>query len=190
MKIVELFEELNEFEPKPYESKKAEIAHLRKKLSSIAHKRAILYQSLMTLYDKGIIFDDVRKSPSKDKLVNIPYSAAPETKWRTYHAPEGLPEATKFGNMMHQFEAKEKLLKDRIKDLTVRGSTYCFTGFRSAELEQKIEKQGGRVVSSAINGLNYLVAADPHSNSGKMFKAKTSGCKVISKAELENFLRD
>ena len=63
------------------------------------------------------------------------------------------------------------------------GKSFCFTGFRSPELEDAIEKAGGTMKSSVSKDLTYLVAFDTSSNSGKMSKAKSIGSTVISQED-------
>ena len=200
MKIVDLFEELAEFEPTPYESKKAEIAHMQKKRSAINHRRTIVFQQLLSLGQRGLVMDKATAAkvatagtgvvPPNTKLIPIPGTGGPETNYDTLYYPEGNKEVLKISNEVAKLATQDKAAKERIKDLTVRGHTFCFTGFRDEQLETKIMRQGGKVVSSAIQDLNYLVAKDPHSHSGKMLKAKQNGAKIIGKQELEDFLRD
>ena len=53
------------------------------------------------------------------------------------------------------------------------------TGFRDPALDEALEKAGGTMKSGVSKGLDYLVAADPTSNSGKAKKARDYGTKVI-----------
>lgn len=62
---------------------------------------------------------------------------------------------------------------------TLTGKSFCFTGFRDADLQAKIEGLGGVIKSSAVKGLTYLVAQDPTSNSGKAQKARQQGTTII-----------
>jgi DNA ligase (NAD+) len=64
-------------------------------------------------------------------------------------------------------------------DGCLNGMSFCFTGFRNADLEAEIEKLGGSMKSGVSKGLTYLVAVDPKSNSGKAQKAAQYGTKVI-----------
>jgi DNA ligase (NAD+) len=65
-------------------------------------------------------------------------------------------------------------------DGALKGMSFCFTGFRDADLSDAIEKAGGTMKSSVSKGLTYLVALDPASDSGKAQKALQYGTKVIS----------
>jgi len=70
---------------------------------------------------------------------------------------------------------------------TLTGKCFVFTGFRSAELEEKIIENGGKVASSVTKEVTHVVAADPNSNSGKVKKAKDKGLSVISVEEVESW---
>ena len=60
------------------------------------------------------------------------------------------------------------------------GQSFCFTGFRDANLEGALVGAGATIKSSAGKGLTYLVALDPNSGSGKLQAAMKNGTKVIS----------
>ena len=64
------------------------------------------------------------------------------------------------------------------------GKSFCFTGFRDGDLEQKVEKMGGQMKSSVSKGLTYLVCADPNSGSSKLAKARKYGVEVIGRDDL------
>lgn len=64
------------------------------------------------------------------------------------------------------------------------GKSFCFTGFRDGDLEQKVEAAGGTMKSSVSKGLSYLVAADPNSGSSKVAKAKKYGVEILGRDEL------
>lgn len=71
---------------------------------------------------------------------------------------------------------------------SLSGSSFCFTGFRSKELEAAIEELGGKVSSSVSSKLTYLVAEDKDSTSGKAKKARELGVKVIGPEELRQLV--
>ena len=62
------------------------------------------------------------------------------------------------------------------------GKSFCFTGFRDGDLEQKVEKAGGQMKSSVSKGLSYCVSAD--STTGKHAKAVQYGVKIIDRDAL------
>jgi NAD-dependent DNA ligase len=68
------------------------------------------------------------------------------------------------------------------------GQTVVFTGFRSKEMEQQIEEQGGKIGSGVSSSTTLLVADDPSSTSGKAGKARQLGIKIISISELQAML--
>ena len=67
---------------------------------------------------------------------------------------------------------------DKCKDVKV-----VFTGVRSAEMEEVICKNGGRVLASFTKECNLVIAKDPLGNSGKLAKAREKGVEVISLEE-------
>lgn len=75
----------------------------------------------------------------------------------------------------------EEKKTDELKDVSV-----VFTGFRDSDLEEKVEKMGGKVGSSVSKKTTFVVAADPGSTSGKAAKAKDLGIKVLSIEEFKD----
>jgi DNA ligase (NAD+) len=73
-------------------------------------------------------------------------------------------------------------------DGPLKGKTICMTGFRDAAMEAAIEEAGGSVKGSVSKQLDYLVAADPTSTSGKAQKARDYGTKVISQEQMWSML--
>ena len=67
---------------------------------------------------------------------------------------------------------------DKCKDIKV-----VFTGIRSAEMEDVIRQNGGRVLSSFTKECNLVIAKDPMGNSGKIAKAREKNVEVISLEE-------
>lgn len=70
----------------------------------------------------------------------------------------------------------------------LKGMSVCFTGFRSRELEEAIENQGGTIKSSVSKGLTYLVTKDPSSTSGKAEKARAYGTQIVGVDEMWKLL--
>jgi NAD-dependent DNA ligase len=60
-----------------------------------------------------------------------------------------------------------------------------FTGVRSAELEKKIQEQGGEIKSGISKAVTILVCKDPTSGSSKMKKAMELGIRVMTIRDLE-----
>jgi len=67
----------------------------------------------------------------------------------------------------------------QINDGALKGKTFCMTGFRDSALSDAIEKAGGTMKSSVSKGLDYLIALDPNSTSGKAQTARKYGTTVI-----------
>ena len=80
-------------------------------------------------------------------------------------------------NMWKGFSIIEST-SDKCKNVRV-----VFTGIRSAEMEDVIRKNGGRVLSSFTKECNLVIAKDPMGNSGKITKAREKGIEIISLEE-------
>lgn len=63
-----------------------------------------------------------------------------------------------------------------------------FTGFRNEEWKEKIEKEGGKVLTSLSSTCNLLVVKDINSTSSKTKKAKELGIKIISIKDFEQMI--
>lgn len=74
------------------------------------------------------------------------------------------------------------------KEGKLTGCVFVFTGFRSKEMEAKVEALGGKMGSSVSSKTTYLVADDPTSTSGKAQKARDLGIKVIGITELKEMV--
>lgn len=71
------------------------------------------------------------------------------------------------------------------------GKSFCITGALSRprkEIEADIEAAGGMVKSSVGKRLDFLVQADPGSQSSKSVKAQKLGIPIIGEAELNSLL--
>lgn len=191
MKFFEIFEN-SEWENISFQNKNDELSYLEQKKKGVEHLRSTLYQKLLNLASKGIIFSD-RLKAGKSPVVAITYSSAKETNWTTFYttaAQSNNPEIVKITYKIGKAIEYHKLILQRISDLTIRGNAFCFTGFRSKEMEQKIEAQGGRVATSMSKGVDYLVVATLDKASGKSAKARDYGIRIITKEQLADFLRD
>lgn len=76
----------------------------------------------------------------------------------------------------------------------LNGQSFCFTGaiercdesgnrYTRDRMHEFVINNGGQVLTSVKNGLNYLVLADPTSNSSKTQKAKKLGVTLISEKQ-------
>ena len=63
------------------------------------------------------------------------------------------------------------------------GLKVVFTGIRSAEMEDVIRQNGGKVLSSFTKECNLVIAKDILGSSGKLQKAKEKGIEVITLEE-------
>jgi len=72
----------------------------------------------------------------------------------------------------------------------LEGKQFCLTGkgdIGRNELAEMISSKGG-VIKGISKGIDYLVTADPESQSGKAKKARKYGVKIISYNELMEIL--
>jgi len=88
-----------------------------------------------------------------------------------------------------QFAVSEKELE--IESNVLEGKTFVISGvfekFSRDELKEKIEKNGGKILSSVSAKLNYLVAGD-NMGPSKLEKATKLGIKIISEQDLIKLL--
>ena len=77
----------------------------------------------------------------------------------------------------------------RVSD-TLVGQKFCFSGFRSKELEQKIDDRGGKAVTSVSKKTSGIIVASKGGKStGKVSKAESLGVPVYTKEEfIEKFI--
>lgn len=73
------------------------------------------------------------------------------------------------------YEDKPVITGDKCQGLNV-----VFTGVRSAEMEDVIRSNGGKVLSSMTKECNLVIAKDPMGYSGKLQKARDKGIEIIS----------
>lgn len=74
------------------------------------------------------------------------------------------------------------------KQGALTGQTFVFTGFRSKELELKIENLGGKISNSVSQHTTYVVTDDISGNSGKLCKARKLNVSIIDVDTLQNVL--
>jgi DNA ligase (NAD+) len=70
----------------------------------------------------------------------------------------------------------------------LKGMTVCMTGFRDAAMHDAIEAAGGTIKSSVVRDLDYLVAKDPSSTSGKAKKARDQLTHIVSIEDMQSLL--
>lgn len=186
MKIVDLLES-SEWENTAYTNKQSEISHLEGKRKAIQPQITLLFHKFQQMIKAGLVVPVEKASPG---WWEIPGTGNRDTDFIKYYAPPDQPQAKQFAKHLQKLKDLDHELQKRIADLTVRGHTFVFTGFRDTDMERKIEIQGGRTTSAVSNKTNYVVAANPNDHTGKVLKAKQLGVRVISKAQLTDFLRD
>lgn len=98
----------------------------------------------------------------------------------------GYDEYTKFIAGVEKYVTFEQYVAPAEGALS--GQQFVFTGFRSKELEQQIEQQGGKIGSGVSNKTSFVVADDVNSSSGKAAKARELGVRVISVEQLKSML--
>ena len=73
--------------------------------------------------------------------------------------------------------------KNKNKNNILEGLTFVFTGFRDKELEDKITKEGGRVITSVSAKTSGIVAQDKEEKSSKIMKARKLNIPIMTKEE-------
>lgn len=90
----------------------------------------------------------------------------------------------KIGNFLEEVASSDTTVKKHMAE--VSGKSFCFTGAMSQPrgvLESYAKKAGGTIRGGVSSGLDFLVMADPSSNSTKAVKARSLGTKTISENE-------
>lgn len=185
MKVNEILES-NDWDNAPFESNMVQIRFLERKRKDVEHQRKALIQSFLKLEAKGIIFNGTSKPPSS---VLIKGTGTADTAYNYFYANPDQPEVLRFETHLNNLVNLDVSLQNQIKELTVKGHSFVFTGFRDTDLEAKIIRQGGRVVTSVSSKTDFVVAVDPNQHSGKLQKAKELGVGIISKAKMIQILR-
>lgn len=70
------------------------------------------------------------------------------------------------------------------------GQNIVFTGFRDKELQETVEKNGGKIGSGVSGKTTILVCKDPSKSGGKLDKARAAGVKLMSGEEFKTYLED
>jgi len=100
----------------------------------------------------------------------------------------------KYQQLVDEFEkqdlAGQAILGTVIKPEDIKGKSVCFTGTFACRIggelitrflaEEMAAEKGMIVRKTVVKGLDYLVAADPHSMSGKARKARKYGIRIIA----------
>ena len=65
----------------------------------------------------------------------------------------------------------------------------CFTGFRNKQWEERLVKEGHKVVSGVSKNTTILVTKDKESSSSKVKKAKDLNIPILTPEEFETKMR-
>lgn len=96
-----------------------------------------------------------------------------------------LPDFVKFYEKIKLFVTLEK--KKEINQTKLTGTTMVLSGFRDAQLQEKLESMGVKISSSVSKNTNYLVVKDQATideGTGKVQKAQEAGVKIITRDQL------
>ena len=66
--------------------------------------------------------------------------------------------------------------------------SFCFTQVRDKDIEDYIERHGGKIVDSVTKDTNYLVVPEINIESNKIEKAKKYGIPIIKLNEVKNYI--
>lgn len=125
-----------------------------------------------------IFIDNLSKNDKIEKIINI----------------EGFSNKTA-EKIVNNIEKTKKFLKDidkyvsyntlenktnKLKDITV-----LLSGFRNAELEYEIIKNGGKILSNVSKNLKILIVKDKNSTSSKVQKAKSLNIDILFENEFK-----
>ena len=91
-----------------------------------------------------------------------------------------LDEAVKFIDQISEYVSFQT--DTRISDELV-GKKFCFSGFRSKDLEQQISDRGGQVVTSISKKTSGIIVTNYDENTTKVTKAISCGVKIYIKEE-------
>ena len=80
------------------------------------------------------------------------------------------------------------IIISKAKEGNLKGKSFCLSGFRDANLSEKIENLGGNIKSSVTKDLFCLIVKDKNDNSSKIEKARKQGTKIVQFDELEEIL--
>ena len=96
-----------------------------------------------------------------------------------------MDEFIKFYNKIKLFITIEK--KKTVKKTKLTGLTIVMSGFRDADVQEKLEGMGVKISSSVSKNTDYLVVKNQDTideGTGKVEKAKEAGVKIITKDQL------
>jgi DNA ligase (NAD+) len=92
------------------------------------------------------------------------------------------------GLKFHIIKNIEKKEEKNIKENMFKDKNIVFSGFRSIECEKKLEKIGGKIITSISKNTNFLIVGNKNDTSSKIIKAKELNIKIMDKDELNKEL--
>lgn len=129
-----------------------------------------------------------------DRNIGCLMRAVDSMRFDTYMGP------TKTKYILDGLQRNSELISDLLSVISIKlpvqgsltGMSFLFTGaakdsdgntLKRKDLEEMVKSQGGSVAGSVNSKLNYLVAEDKNTNSGKARKARVQGTEIISVPE-------
>ena len=86
----------------------------------------------------------------------------------------------KLSNINLEGKKPKKLSSNKLNNMVV-----VFTGFRDAELEEKIKSNGGEIGSGISGKTTHLLVSDKSSKSSKVKKAESAGVTILTPGEFK-----
>lgn len=120
------------------------------------------------------------KEYSKSDLIRIAKST-PGFNQLAVQFADGFPKFKRFYEKLGVKAVVDKTVKKTGSSLN--GQVVVFTGFRNADLEKVIEKNGGELGSGVNSKTTILLVKDKSSGSSKVEKARKLGLKIMTAAE-------
>ena len=78
---------------------------------------------------------------------------------------------------------------EKKKSSKLAGKSFCFTGFRSRNLEDRLKVNAANVVNSVSKTLTALIAKNPEESSTKLNKARELKVKIYSPEQFEKYIK-
>ena len=157
----------------------AQIAHASGYFGGLGQK------TIQMILDSDVIVDagDHFRIPGTEKELEA-LCTIPGVQERT--AKQFLEGAEKYAQSPLTYFMKPSYVKTpKNEGGKLSGEIICFTGFRSKELKERIENEGGCVVESLTKKTTILVTKEEGEKSSKTEKAEQWGIKIMSKAAFE-----
>jgi len=177
---------------------KDELNFLEKKQKGVEYEIKFLYKQLMDLARQtDAVFNEaaiknIFGAKRGEITKQIPVEAGKDTDYQRLYVKRDTKEekiCDKIAKKITDLKVHNQEIIQRMKEITVKGHTFVFTGFRDADMESEITKLGGRVTSAVSNKTDFVVASDPDNHTGKVQKARELGIPVMSKGKMVQILR-